>query len=111
MRRRSPQHFCAFDILCVDGKDLRGLPLVKRKQILRRAVPSQPAPLLYVDHFAGRGVDLFRAVCEQDLEGIVAKHKHGLYPPEKTSWVKINNRAYSQAEGRHEFFEVRAARA
>ena len=109
MRRRSPQHFCAFDILRLDGKDLRALPLLRRKQILRRIVPMQPAPLLYVDHFAGRGVDLFRAVCEQDLEGIVAKHKRGLYTPEETSWVKIKNRSYSQAEDRHEFFERRGA--
>src|ERR1051325_1841961 len=35
MRRRSPQHFYAFDILWLDGRDLRRLPLVKRKQMLR----------------------------------------------------------------------------
>ena len=33
MRRRSPQYFYAFDILWLDGKDLRGLPLLKRKQM------------------------------------------------------------------------------
>src|SRR5437868_13262976 len=41
MRRQTPQHFYAFDILWLDGKDLRGLPLVKRKHILRRRVPTQ----------------------------------------------------------------------
>src|SRR6478752_7226018 len=59
MRRRSPQHFYAFDILWLDGKDLRVLSLVKRKQILRRVVPTQPAPILYAEHFDARGVDLF----------------------------------------------------
>jgi bifunctional non-homologous end joining protein LigD len=39
MRRRSPQHFYAFDILWLDGKDLRGLPLMDRKHILRRGPP------------------------------------------------------------------------
>jgi len=111
MRRRSPQHFYAFDILWLDGKDLRGLPLVKRKQVLRRVVPIQPAPLLYADHFDARGVDLFRVVCESDLEGIVAKRKNGLYTSEETSWVKIKNPLYSQAEGRDELFEKRAAGA
>jgi bifunctional non-homologous end joining protein LigD len=109
MRRRKPQHFYAFDILWLDGKDLRGLPLVHRKQILRRVVPMQPAPVLYADYFEGRGIDLYRLVCERDLEGIVAKRKDGVYTPEETSWVKIKNPAYSQAEGREELFEKRAA--
>ena len=111
MRRRGTQHFYAFDILWLDGRDLRDLPLVKRKQILRRIVPMQPAPILYADHFEACGVDLFRAVCEQDLEGIVAKRRDGLYTPEETSWVKIKNRSYSQAEGRHEFFGKRSSAA
>jgi ATP-dependent DNA ligase len=37
-------------------------------------------------HFNARGVDLFRVVCDSDLEGIVAKRKDGLYTPEETSW-------------------------
>jgi bifunctional non-homologous end joining protein LigD len=97
MRRRGPQHFYAFDILWLDGKDLRGLPLVKRKQVLRGVVPIKPAPLLYADHFDERGVDLYRSMCEMDLEGIVAKRKDGLYTPEETSWIKIKNRCYSCA--------------
>lgn len=111
MRRRTPQHFFAFDILFLDGKDLRGLPPVERKHILRRVVPVQPAPVLYVEHFDERGVDLFRAVCEMDLEGIVAKRKDGLYTPAETSWVKIKNPPYSRIEGRRELFEKRAAGA
>jgi ATP-dependent DNA ligase len=111
MRRRTPQHFYAFDTLWLDGKDLRGLPLVKRKQILRRVVPTQPAPILYAEHFDERGVDLFRVVCDSDLEGIVAKRKNGLYLPEATSSVKIKNPLYSQADGREVLFEKRAARA
>ena len=80
------------------------MPLVKRKQILSCLVPTPPATLLYVDHFAERGLDLFRAVCDSDLEGIVAKRKDGL-----TSWVKIKNPRYSHVESRHELFERRAA--
>jgi ATP-dependent DNA ligase len=98
-----------FDILWVEGKDLRELPLVMRKQLLRRVVPMQPAPVLYVDHFAERGVDLFRTVCDRDMEGIIAKRKDGLYTPEETTSVKIKNRQYSQAEGRREFFDSRRA--
>lgn len=39
------------------------------------------------------------------MEGIVAKLGAGSYSPEATTWVKIKNRAYSQAVGRHDFFE------
>lgn len=58
-----------------------------------------------------RGVDLDEAACANDLEGIVAKFAHGLYTPEATTWVKIKNPAYSQAEGRADFFDGRAFRA
>jgi bifunctional non-homologous end joining protein LigD len=73
MRRRRPVHCYAFDLLRVDGKDLRNRPLLQRKRILRRIIPPQPAHILYVDHIEARGTDLFRFVCESDLEGIVAK--------------------------------------
>jgi bifunctional non-homologous end joining protein LigD len=111
MRRRGPQHFYAFDLLWLDGRDVRALPLLERKRLLRGLIPPQPAPVLYVDHIAGRGTELFRAVCTEDVEGIVAKLASAPYTPEATSWVKIKNRAYSQAEGRHEFFDGRALRA
>jgi hypothetical protein len=44
------------------------------------------------------------------LEGIVAKAAEGLYQPEKTTWVKIKNPNYSQAEGRRDFFDARVRR-
>jgi ATP-dependent DNA ligase len=47
-------------------------------------------------------VELFRAVCDADLEGLVAKRKDGLYNPEASTWLKIKNRDYSQAGGRHD---------
>jgi ATP-dependent DNA ligase len=87
------------------------LGTAQRKRILRRIVPAQPAPVLYADHFERHGVNLFRAVCERDLEGIVAKYKHGLYTAEETTWVKIKNQRYRQAKGRHDFFQGYAARA
>jgi ATP-dependent DNA ligase len=87
-----------------DGQDLRALPLIKRKRLLKKILK---APVLFVDHLVGRGVDLFQAVCQRDLERIVAKAAEGLYQPEKTTWVKIKNPNYSQAAGRRDFFDVR----
>jgi bifunctional non-homologous end joining protein LigD len=111
MRRRSPQHYFAFDLLWIEGRDLRGLPLLERKRLLRSIIPPQPSPVLYVDHVAGSGVELFNAVCARDMEGVVAKLAAGLYTPDETTWVKIKNPRYSQAEGRADFFDARAAGA
>ena len=84
MRRRRPQHYYAFDLLWRDGEDLRGLPLIQRKRRLRE-LQAGLGPLLYVDHVAGSGVELFEAVCAGDMEGIVAKLAGGLYAPEATT--------------------------
>ncbi len=55
LHRREPAHFYAFDLLHLNGRDLRQLPLVRRKERLRRLIPPQPARLLYVDHLKTRG--------------------------------------------------------
>lgn len=103
MRRRSPQQFVAFDILWLDGRDLRMLPLVERKRMLRSLV-SDSATVLYSAPIEARGVDLFAEVCANDLEGIVAKRRDGLYTPDATTWLKIKNPRYSQVVGRRELF-------
>jgi bifunctional non-homologous end joining protein LigD len=110
MRRRRPQHFYAFDLLWLNGRDLRALALTKRKQLLREILRPQPSPVLFVDHVVATGIDLYGAVCGRDMEGIVAKLAEGLYTPWETTWVKIKNPAYSQAEGREDFFDARAGR-
>jgi bifunctional non-homologous end joining protein LigD len=64
-----------------DGRDLRGLPLVARKQFLREITPPPPTRMLYAAHVSGRDCELFQAACERDLEGIVAKRADRLYTP------------------------------
>ena len=108
MRRHTPQHYYAFDLLWLDGRDLRELPLIERKRRLKRLIRP---PVLYADHIEGRGVDLFEATCGRDLEGIVAKLAAGRYEPAAPTWVKIKNPAYSQAEGRADFFAVTSTAA
>jgi bifunctional non-homologous end joining protein LigD len=71
-RRRTP-YFYAFDILRLNEEDLRSLPLLTRKRHLRKLIPKNASPLLYVDHIEKRGEDLFQLACREDLEGIVAK--------------------------------------
>jgi ATP-dependent DNA ligase len=61
------------------------------------------SPTLRKSHRAN-GLEFFRLTCEQDLEGMVAKLKHGRYGE---GWYKIRNPRYSQREGRRELFEKR----
>ncbi len=55
------------------------------------------------------GRDLFRAVCEQGLEGVVAKHHDATYNCPVRPWAKVKNAAYSEDAGRLEHFERRLA--
>jgi ATP-dependent DNA ligase len=72
-------------------------------------MPTGAAWVLYANYIDRRGTGLFHAVCENDMEGIVAKRKDGLYNPAETTWVKIQNRG--QGEGRRELFEKRRGAA
>jgi bifunctional non-homologous end joining protein LigD len=105
-RGRGEPVFYAFDLLWLDGEDLRSRPLIERKALLRSVLPKQPSVILYASHIERTGVEFFRLTCEQDLEGIVAKLKHGRYGE---GWFKIRNPKYSQREGRRELFERKRA--
>jgi bifunctional non-homologous end joining protein LigD len=106
MRRRGPFAFVAFDVLAVNGRDVRKRPLVERKKLLRAIVPARSTAMLCADHVRRRGRDLFNEVCRQDLEGIVAKQADGVYDVAALPvWLKIKNPDYSQARDRHELFE------
>jgi ATP-dependent DNA ligase len=74
--------------------------------MLRKIVKAAKSPrLLYACHVEGIGTELFKAVCEHDAEGIVAKRRNGVYSI-RDRWLKIRNRNYSQLHGRHELFET-----
>jgi bifunctional non-homologous end joining protein LigD len=106
--RREWPYFYAFDVLSVNGEDVRALPLLERKRRLRRIMPRIESRLLYLDHFVERGRALYRVACDRDLEGIVAKWIHGTYQTNVrgTSWLKIKNPEYSQMVDRRELFEA-----
>jgi bifunctional non-homologous end joining protein LigD len=113
MFRRDWPYFFAFDLLSVDGEDLRAKPLIERKRRLKRIMLRIDSRLLFVDHVSERGMALFREARRMDLEGIVAKWTRGPYHGDgvNTSWLKIKNPGYSQMTGRRELFERRRDRA
>jgi bifunctional non-homologous end joining protein LigD len=106
--RRGEPTFCAFDLLALNGRDLREEPLIERKRRLRDLLP-ECRQLLFVDYVQEHGDKLFELVCARDLEGIVAKHRLSRYTVENgnPAWIKIRNRSYSQMIGRDELFERR----
>ena len=65
---------CAFDVLVMDGEDLRSLPLAKRKANLDRLLRGR-SDGIFVNPFetGAIGPDLFRAACDMGLEGLVSK--------------------------------------
>ena len=78
-----------FDCLMLDDRDLRRLPLVARKECLRRLAPPL-GTVRYGDHIVGEGRAFFEAAFEQRLEGIVAKRMKSAYSGRRTGdWVKI----------------------
>jgi bifunctional non-homologous end joining protein LigD len=84
-----PATFFAFDLLGLEGYDTRGLPLLKRKELLREIVPAAGA-LRYTDHVAARGEAMFEKVREMGLEGIMAKKADSLYKGGRWPlWLKI----------------------
>ncbi len=100
--------FIAFDLLYLDGKDLRILPLIERKAMLKRLIKSKRARMFYLDHVESDGRLLFEEVVKMDLEGIVCKQKDSPYKvTDRPSryWIKVRNSRYSQLEGREELFE------
>lgn len=100
---RGNLHYAAFDALWVNGRDLRGLPLTRRKRMLQRIVQATTTALSQVFSLEARGADMLRAAERLDLEGIVAKRITDPYEP-ATVWYKIRNQAYTQAQGRWELF-------
>jgi bifunctional non-homologous end joining protein LigD len=60
--------FSAFDLLYLDGRDLRDRPLIERKEALRRILKGAPKTLVYVDHFEAEGESVFEHACRMKLE-------------------------------------------
>jgi bifunctional non-homologous end joining protein LigD len=105
MLRRGAPAYVAFDVLMADGEDLRPLPLVARKAVLKHLAKGARHWIAVTDGATGEGRRLFELVGEMDLEGIVAKRLGDPYAPGSTTWWKVLNRSYSQKEGRSELFE------
>jgi len=88
---RLPATLHTFDILGFEDFDLRSLPLLERKNILRDVLPKA-GPLRFVDHIPEEGVSFFDEVRRMGLEGVMAKRADSKYRPGRSSaWLKLKS--------------------
>jgi len=89
-RADTPFHFFAFDLLSLDGADLKPLPLIERKERLEALLAHAEAPIHVADHLIGVGEKLYRSLCDAGQEGIIAKRIDAPYRSDRTrNWVKV----------------------
>jgi len=87
LARHHPVVFYAFDLLYLDGRDLRGLALIERKRLLKEALRPNDV-VRYSEHFTD-GQALFEAAKQQGVEGIVGKKVSSFYESRRSGdWVK-----------------------
>lgn len=87
-----PLLYFIFDLLILKGKEVMGLPLVKRRALLEKEVfPHLTEPIRYSPELPGRLSDLIQSVKAQGLEGLVAKRRDNKYEPGERSgaWQKM----------------------
>jgi len=83
---------CAFDLLELDGKDLRREPIEKRKMLLTKLLRGSQLSLVLNEHFEEDGALVFSAACQLGCEGIVSKRLGSPYRSGRSShWVKVKN--------------------
>jgi bifunctional non-homologous end joining protein LigD len=85
--------YTVFDLLYFRGHDLTDLPLLRRKELLKKILPSSPR-IRFSDHVSKEGVLFYHVSREKGLEGVVAKHSQSAYETGKRSrqWLKVKTR-------------------
>ncbi|MGB9073775.1 MAG: non-homologous end-joining DNA ligase [Terriglobales bacterium] len=107
-----PVVYYAFDLIYLDGFDLRRVSLDQRKQVLYGLIENSSV-VHFSDHYPEKGIALFEAARQRGLEGIVAKKRSSMYEEKRSSeWLKIKITAsqecviggYTDPEGSREHF-------
>ncbi|MBI3342366.1 DNA ligase D [Candidatus Curtissbacteria bacterium] len=90
--------YFVFDLLYFAGYDLRDQTLISRKQILKEILPPL-SNVKFSDHFEEKGIAFFKAIKEQNLEGIIAKKKTSFYLMgiRSKNWLKIKTHLSQEA--------------
>lgn len=81
--------YIIFDLLALNGVDLRGELLTKRKEILENLFIDVPNNLFFSRHVRGHGQESFAAACEAGMEGIIGKKANSVYSGTRNDWIKL----------------------
>jgi bifunctional non-homologous end joining protein LigD len=85
---------CAFDLLELDGEDLRRSPIEARKETLAKLLRGPQISLVMNEHYNGDGATVFKHACKLGCEGIVSKRLGSLYRSGRSdNWIKVKNPA------------------
>jgi bifunctional non-homologous end joining protein LigD len=113
-QERPPVVFYAFDLLWLNGKDLRNLPIEERKTKLEKLLKKAPGVIRYSISFTEQIEELLSRTREIGLEGLIGKRSGSRYEPGKRSgaWVKIKLHqeqefvigGYTEPEGTRKYF-------
>jgi bifunctional non-homologous end joining protein LigD len=92
-RLRGHLLYYVFDLLYFRGHDLTALPLQRRKELLKKILPSAPK-IRFSDHVRKEGVLFYQVSKDKGVEGIIAKHSQSVYETGRRSrqWLKVKTR-------------------
>jgi bifunctional non-homologous end joining protein LigD len=83
---------CAFDLLELDGRDLRREPIEERKRLLAKLLKGQQMSVVFNEVYEEDGAIVFREACELGCEGIVSKRLGSMYRRGRSPhWIKVKN--------------------
>jgi len=82
--------YFVFDLLHLNGHDLRGAPLIQRKQILANLLANVESNIRFSEHIDGGGIQVFEKACDLHAEGIISKRVSSPYQSGRSgSWLKV----------------------
>jgi len=82
--------YYAFDLLYLNGVDLRGARLADRKRLLAELLSGASERILYAEHLEGDGAEIYERACAMSLEGIISKQQDAPYRSGRTEgWIKV----------------------
>lgn len=84
-------HYYVFDLLWLNGHDLKEVPLIQRKALLKELLKKSPKNIHYLEHIAEEGIKLSKEIKDKKMEGIMAKRKNSIYYAgiRSKDWLKM----------------------
>jgi bifunctional non-homologous end joining protein LigD len=95
---------CAFDLLELDGLDMRRAPIEERKAALAKLLHRPPGGIALNEHYTGDGAIIYKHACALGCEGIVSKRLGSPYRPRRWRWLEEADRETREANPKYYWF-------